>query len=224
MANGGFMKAAMEQMLVYQGQTVIVHNDWKTNSETQVEVRALKGKYSFEFTEIGDVRLDSVLQVKGGSDYWRVIDIEENFDGNVIYSYKVSVSRLDGQGNPVKSSYPQQASAVFHGDITGAVQIGGSQNTQTVNIQINTQFNNAFNKVLELIQKDSHLDEFQKEDAIDALQKLPELAKKEPSESVMKRAKEKLDVVNAAISTSKELALIAAPYLIELAKYFHIAQ
>jgi hypothetical protein len=222
MANGGFMKAAMEQMLVYQGQTVIVYNDWKTTSETQVEVRALKGKKSFEFTEIGDVRLDSVLQVKGGSDYWRVIDIEENFDGNAIYCYKVSVSRLDGQGNPVKSSYPQQASAVFHGDFIGAFQQGGSQNTQTVNIQINTQFDNAFNKVLELLQKDTTLDDYQKEDAIDALQKLPDLAKKEPSESIMKRAKEKLDLITSTISVSKETAIIAAPYLLEFARFFHL--
>lgn len=107
-------------------------------------------------------------------------------------------------------------------NFTGAVQIGGSQNTQTVNILINTQFDNAFNKILELLQKDTHLDEYQKEDAIDALQKLPDLAKKEPSESIMKRAKEKLELITSAISVSKETAIIAAPYLLELARYFHL--
>jgi hypothetical protein len=222
MSIGQAKRAGLEIKIKTQGQAVIVYNHWNTESQTQFDARALKGKTNFRFLEQLDIQRGSVIQIKNSRDYWLVKDTEDKVMDDVLYEFEVLVEKIDEQGLQTRP-LSQQASAVFHGDITGAVQIGGSQNTQTVNIQINTQFDNAFNKVLELLQKDTNLDEYQKEDAIDALQKLPELAKKEPSESVMKRAKEKLYVVNSSISTGKELAAIAAPYLLELAKYFHIS-
>lgn len=221
MSIGRAMKKGTETALKLDGQNVIIYNNWNTDAQTQFDARALKGKGKFSFAESLDIQRGSVIQIKGGKDYWRVVDTEEMFSDDILYEFEVLVEKIDGQGVQTRPSN-QQASAVFHGDITGAVQIGGNQNTQNVHIQINTQFDNAFNRVLELIQQDTVLDEYQKEDAIDALQKLPELAKKEQTESIIKRAKEKLDVVNSAISTSKELAVISAPYLIELARYFHL--
>jgi hypothetical protein len=151
-----------------------------------------------------------------------VVKIHESKEyQDIVYQARIDL-RICMKRIKMERTKSEKSHINIEGDFTGALQVGGSQNSQTVNIQINTQFDNAFNKVLDLLQKDTHMGEYQKEDAIDALQKLPELAKKEPSESNMKRAKEKLDVVNSAISTSKELAAIAAPYLLELAKYFHL--
>jgi hypothetical protein len=222
MATGRTLNRAISRIIKTNGQKVVIYNNWNTDSQTSFETIGMKSKDYFLFTEQLDIQRDSVIQVKNGRDYWRVLDTEEEFAGNALLSFKVFVVKIDAQGLETRPS-SQQPSAVFHGDFIGAFQQGGSQNTQTVNIQINQKFDDAFNQVLKAIQDDKHLDEDLKEDAIEALQKLPGLAQREQTESVMKRAKEKLDVVNSAISTSKELALIAAPYLIELAKYFHFS-
>lgn len=99
--------------------------------------------------------------------------------------------------------------------LQGGIQVDESQD-------ISPTFDEAIDSLLKLINDDATLDKYQKEDAVDALKKLPPLAQEEQTEIVIKRAKDKLEVVNSIISISRDLAEMASPYLPVIAQPFHL--
>ena len=115
----------------------------------------------------------------------------------------------------------EDPNVVIHA-VTGGVQIGGRNNVQNVSVTINQWLQSQVDGLSECIQKDPTLDQYQKEDALDALHKLPELSQRERTDDLIKRVKDKLDLVKSIISISKDLALISSPYLLAIANHFHL--
>jgi hypothetical protein len=217
----GQFQSAFNDLLRTFGAIVIVYNDWNTVDQSQFESKAIKGgkhdtRPDFRFQERVDIRVGSVIQIKGGNDLWRVVDTQDRFVGSEFYCFEASVLKIDQQGKALRPS--RDATVVFHGPVTGGVQVGGSHNLQTVTV--NQQFNESINRLREAIEGSSELTTYQKEDAIEALCKLPALAKEEPSEGVIKRAREKLELVKSVISIGKDLAIVAMPYLEAIAKHW----
>lgn len=101
----------------------------------------------------------------------------------------------------------------------GGVQTGESPDLA---INIDPKFDEAIASLLELIHQDTTLDKYQKEDAVDALNKLPGLAREEQTERVIKRAKDKLELFRSIISISPELDGLTAPHLPIITQHFHL--
>ena len=217
----GQFQFAFNHALETFGATVIVYNDWNTGDQRQFESKAIKGQKrgerpDFRFKERMDIKVGSVIQIKGGNDLWQVIDTEDRFVGSEFYCFEAYVVKIDRQGRNLSSS--KDATVVIHGPVTGGVQVGGSHNVQTVTV--NQQFNESFNRLREAIEGSPELTSYQKEDAIEALDKLPALANEERSEGIIKRAKEKLEIVKSVISIGKDLTIVAMPYLEAIARHW----
>ena len=157
------------------------------------------------------------FQYQEGSEWWEVVDKEEEMSGDdVLIGYLITAESVGQDRKRMKKR--DEATVVIHGPVTGGVQVGGSHNVQTVTV--NQHFNESFNRLREAIEGSPELTTYQKQDAIEALDKLPALAKEERSEGVIKRAKEKLELVKSIISIGKDLAIVAMPYLEAIAKHW----
>ena len=205
------------------GQTITVHNDWNTPNASSFDTRALKNRKTdtkrdvFQSPKRIDIRRGSVLQIKGSQDLWRVVDTEDRIIAGEYVNFEAYVEKVDEQGNAVWPN--SEGKAVFNAPVHGGVQVGGHNNTQNINITSNSSVDEVVNKLVEVL-RSSSLPELEKEDAIEAAQRLPQLAEKEKSTEVLERAKSRLEVIKSTVETGKQVSEIAAPLLTWLINYF----
>lgn len=119
----------------------------------------------------------------------------------------------------IESTKSQNNKAIFNGPVFGGVQIGGSQNVQNIANHTADEINNILEKMLEHLYSSS-LPELEKEDAIEAVKRISELVKKEPSSGVLERIGLKLKQVTSIVQQSKELASLTAPLLDAINNFF----
>ena len=210
-------------MLRSVGCTVIIYNNWDTPDQRQFEEKALQNtKQStsqkvFQFESMINVAVGSVIQIKGSNDLWRVVDTEDNFVGGEFFCFEAFVVKIDKQGKETRPSL--DARVHIGGSVIGALQVGGEGNVQNISIVISPKFDDAVSNLLKIV-SDSSLPNLEKEDAIEAIQRLPQLANLEKSPTVIERAKQRLDLVKSTIETGTTLAPIALPYLQYLYQWF----
>jgi hypothetical protein len=125
-------------------------------------------------------------------------------------------SKVDS-AHPLQHGY--QTNIVHIGGNAQGLQVGGSHNIQSVTISKNDPLDGIISDIIEEI-KSSSLAQDDKNEAIDSLQQIQRLSQLEKAPDVVKRAKEKLDVVQSIIKTGTELESILAPYLLVIANYF----
>lgn len=117
--------------------------------------------------------------------------------------------------NPNESTknFPAQ---VFHNTFNaplGVFQQAGHQNTANVNQTIGfSEIDDLVAQLSDLI-KSSPLPELDKEDAVEAANRLPELAKKEQSSGVIERVKQRLELINNTLKPVQEIYTKAKPIL-----------
>lgn len=104
----------------------------------------------------------------------------------------------------------------FHGTVHN-VQTG-NQNTQNFVINMSPEFNEAVTKLLELVHN-STLAGVVKDDAIEALERLPKLAQQEKAPDVLEAASKRLNLLKTTFEVVK-LGAQAAPYLQYLYHWF----
>lgn len=221
---GETLKEGLNSLFEEVGQTIIVHSNWGLPDSTSFEVRGLKNsnkgrpdEVHFDFLERIDIKLGTVLQVKGGNDYWRVIDTEDQIIADVYIKFTAKVVKISESGSEIRTG--NLAHAVFNAPVYGAVQVGGQQNSQSVNVSSNSNIDEAIKQLIEIL-KNSSLHELDKEDAIEALNRMQELSKKEPSPGVLERVGSRFKIVTSIIQQSQELAQIAAPFIDTIKKFF----
>ena len=118
--------------------------------------------------------------------------------------------------------FPAQVFQNTFNAAVGALQQGGQYNTANVNQNNSLSECNEFvAKLSELIQSSS-LSDLEKEDTIEAVNRLPELAKKEQSPGVIERVKQRLELINNTLKPFQELYGKCKPLLIGLYKCFNI--
>jgi hypothetical protein len=105
-----------------------------------------------------------------------------------------------------------------HATVTGGIQFQSPNSTQTVSISI-TKFDESVEKLARLVGQ-CPASELDKEEAVAALERLRQLSKKDTSEEVVTRAKDKLEIVKGVLETAKGISEIAAPYLGMLSAHF----
>ena len=104
----------------------------------------------------------------------------------------------------------------------GAIQQGGENNTQTNTVYIDSAVNDSVIKLLELI-KGSTLNDLDKEEIVNDIKRVEDLAKREQTPEVTDRAKKKLEIIKSTLEVTKDaggLAIKAAPYLATLWQFF----
>ena len=97
----------------------------------------------------------------------------------------------------------------------------GNNNAQHTIIS-NGGFDKAVVDIVRLIGT-SDLHEEDKKDALQAIERVSQLAQKDKSEDTIKRAKDKLDIVKSVIENGKALGEIAGPLLVTLYNYFGLS-
>ncbi len=223
MLDGEIFKNGFNQIMEQLGQTIIVHKNWGQPEASNFEVRGLKNSEKniphnviFQFNERINLTVGSVLQLKGGSDLWRVVDTEDHIVADTYVSFKAKVVKIFANGEEIQKRITSQA--VFNAPIYGGVQIGGERNIQNISL---SNVVDIVAKLDELL-KSSSLPELEKEDAIEAISRIPELAKKEQSGDVLERVKTRLDIVKSTIEVSEDIAKKALPLVAILYKLFKL--
>ena len=222
MSNGRLFRQGFEMLLQALGGTVLIHRNWGTSEIETREVRGLKNneegkpdKVMFQFGEQLDIRHGDILQVKSARDLWRVIEIEDEVQADVYVNLTARVVKAsEAQTQP----QPALSTVVIQGSVYGGVQVGTTNSIQTVNVE-HVAVVDAVSKLKGLIAPSS-IPELDREEAMAALDRIESLSKKEKTPDVVSLAKDKLSVVKSAVSIAKDLALVAAPYLNELGKFF----
>lgn len=224
MSAGHQFRDGFNHFLERLGQTIIVHNNWGQPNATSFEVCGLKNNEKgkpqnvmFQFKERVDIKVGSVLQLKQGNDLWRVVDTEDEIVNDTFIYFEAKVVKMSPDGKDVQTGSKSQA--IFNAPVYGGVQVGGSQNVQNISIDSQSNVAELTAKLVDLI-KQSSVPDLNKDDAIEALQRLPDLANKNQTEEVLTRVKTRLDIVKTAIDMGKDLAPIAPPLLLALSKLF----
>lgn len=197
------------QQLRLQGAPLTIYKQWGTKEMTELSSVAIRQGDRFQFAANTDIERGDVIQLENAKSFFRVDDVDEIPQFNVIHHLDVRVTKIDELGKEIRIS--TAGHAVFNAPVTGGVQIGGSGNTQNVNITTNPDLNNSLEGLLKLIHQSS-MDELDKEDYEAAVKRIGELADKPKSEGALKRMKEKFDFIDSAVKMGK-LGADALPYL-----------
>lgn len=112
-----------------------------------------------------------------------------------------------------------QTTANFYAPVTGAIQVAGTQNTQIVSIHIDHKFDEAINELLQLV-KASSLNPHDKDDAIEAVERLPKLAKDKENPEALERAGKRLTSLETIFSKGGNILEMARPALKIVADWF----
>jgi hypothetical protein len=116
--------------------------------------------------------------------------------------------------------FPTQIIQHIHGNNYGAVQAGGQGNTQNVTTQIQSPIDEAFVKLIEALKQSQQLNEFQKEDALQAVESLQKLTEKKDEPGILERAKQKFDLIKSIVEPVKSVYDQVEPYLLTMVEYF----
>ena len=140
---------------------------------------------------------------------------------SVVITHRGIVEVEESIRNPGKPTehFTPSITQHFNAPVHGGVQVGGHKNTQNVNITSNSTVDEVVGKLVEVL-KSSSLPDLEKEDAIEAAQRLPQLAEKEQSTEVLERAKSRLEIIKSTVETGKQLSEVAGPLLLWLFNHF----
>jgi hypothetical protein len=204
-------REGFEAIMEVMGQTIVVHENFKTLESNSYEVKGIKnteGKNSktviFQFPEQLNISIGNVLQIKGSRDYWKVTDTEDIVEDETFINFETHVEKIDISGQSTRPSRNLGNTYNLHGT---HARVNVSSNDNSINISHqNTE--NVFADMRQVIQN-----QIQNEsERTEILSKLSEL-----EQSVGK--KEFLAKYQEFIGTSADhISLIAVfiPYLTQL--------
>lgn len=131
---GTAFREAFMASLELLGQTILIHNYFNSAEQQDFEVRGMgpsnrKGQEaSFSFPEPIEIAVGSVLQLKGGRDYWRVVDTEDSVQDDLYISFDVRVEKIDAAGHPIQRTLPGATNYYLQGQ-HARVNIGSQDNS-----------------------------------------------------------------------------------------------
>jgi hypothetical protein len=206
-----------DTLLDLKGVDVLIYDNWQTEQVVMTQTRALKTvkKPYFEMALDTPVTPGNVLQIEGSNDFWRVIDVEDEFKYGAPIKRQVRVTKLDLSGNEVHLD--SQGRATFNGPVYGAVQVGGQNNTQAVSMSFsdNRDVEAALHNLVALVTQSS-LTTLDQEDVLHEIERVRELSTRPPTPGLAERMKVRLEAIKACLEVgekSSDLAQKAAPYL-----------
>jgi hypothetical protein len=219
---GEALKNVFENVYLREfGSDVVIYENWNSPNMTSFETRGRKqqdrGRVVFEFRLGTNVITANVLQIKGSRDFWRVEDVEDEDKYGVLIKHIARVTKINQQGNPIQLNSEGKAIFNIGGSVYG-LQYGGKNNTQSITLTNNPDFDNAISGLIQLIHLSS-MTEDDKEEFQNELQAVNKLALKEKTPNALERAKLKLDYLKTSLDAT-DIAIKAAPLLTSLYHFF----
>lgn len=207
------------------GGPVTVYRNYGTPSEISHTWKALQntktkhgGGDIFQFAERHDIEPGDILQREGSKDLWLVTDTQDFMDGMEYVNFDVSVVKATRTG--AARQMPGMGNHIhIGGNVIGGVQVGTTNSSQNVNAILGPQDEDAFNRLRKAV-SESQLDSHDKDEVNHTLDRVRELAKREPEQKTKASINEKLATVEKMIKLSEGLAKIALP-LIEMVRARH---
>jgi uncharacterized protein (DUF608 family) len=147
--------------------------------------------------------------VKGAEDTWRVTETEDHLVGGVFINCEARVQRV---GQDLRGGRETSRNQIVINAPVHALQVDSMLSSQTVITHETSAVITAVTELSRAVEK-SQLPELDREEVILALQRVAELSKREKTPDVIKKANEKLELIRNTLEISKDLALVAAPYL-----------
>ncbi|MEJ7862396.1 MAG: hypothetical protein WKF90_12270 [Pyrinomonadaceae bacterium] len=220
MGIGRVKQQGFEMQLKLQGHTVFVHKNFGKSDMDSFETCAWKNfndqdkrQVVFKFAKQEEIYADMVVQVKGARDFWKVTDTEDIIEDNTFICMEVLVVKINEQGNHTRLN--NEGKAVFTGNVYGGVMIDGKNNTQTNTVNVNSDFTEAIDKLLNLIENSS-LNPIQKIETKSNVQIIKQLAVLDKSPEVLEVATSKIEAVKEVISMTADmtsLGMVLVPIL-----------
>lgn len=146
---GEALREAFEAKLEALGQPFIVHSNLNTPDASQIEVNGLiesegrsTGRMVFQFLDPIDVQAGSILQIRGGRDYWKVVDTEDIVKYGVLVKFEVYVEKVNIAGQPTRSS--SRGNTTYKTEIhlsnstVGILNTGEIEDVQSISVNIST--------------------------------------------------------------------------------------
>ena len=215
------LKRGFRQVMNHHGSSVLIHKNYGSLGQASREVRGLQNNEQgrpneviFQFEKVEEIAVGDVLQVKSGRDLWRVTETEDIINGDVLTCFEARVQKIDGESQATRP----KGAFVVNGNVIGGIQIGTQNSSQFVAVNL-TEIDKSIGELKKIIPQ-STASELDKEEAVLALDRLATLSKKDKTDDIITRAKDKLEIVKNVIGISTELAKIATPYLLLLAEHF----
>lgn len=178
------------------------------------------GEGIFKFDADDEVSMGSNIRVENGKDIWRVVDIMDEmsrFEGKI--GHKVFVQRVGHNGQLIDHNAESRAS--FYGPTAiGVMQVGGVGNTATGSALVNVQAEQTINKLMEVFQKSDEIEDTDKEQALEALEKITQLSRREQTRGVLDWIKRSVTTVAEIATRGQQLATVVMPLVEEIRKHW----
>jgi hypothetical protein len=146
---GEALREAFEAKLEALGQAFIVHSNLNTPDASQVEVTGLiktegrsTGRMVFQFLDPIDIQAGSILQIKGGRDYWKVVDTEDVVKYGTLVKFEVYVEKVNIAGQPTRSS--SRGNTTYKTEIhlsnstVGILNTGEIEDVRSISVNVST--------------------------------------------------------------------------------------
>jgi hypothetical protein len=104
---GEAFREAFEAKLEVLGNTFVIRHscaDTKSSEVVGLRTHEKTKTPAFEFLDPIDVKTGSIIQIKGGRDFWRVVDTEDVIEYGAFINFKVYVEKVDISGQPTRPS------------------------------------------------------------------------------------------------------------------------
>lgn len=144
---GEALREAFEAKLEALGQAFLVHSNLNTPDASQFEVAGLiksegkiAGQMVFQFLDSIDVQAGSIIQIKGGRDYWKVIDTEDVVKYGTLVKFEVHVEKVNVTGQPTRSS--SRVNTTYKTEIhlsnstVGILNTGEIEDVQSISVNV----------------------------------------------------------------------------------------
>ena len=198
-----FKQLFEKTQLGLKGSDLIIFKNWNTPNVSSTESRAIKkNEQEFQFPVDTNIGKDDIIQVDGNKSLWKVVDVGEEIKYGTTTNLNVYVMKIDHLGNEIKTN--SQGKATFNAPVYGGVQVGGHNNTQTNNVNVGSDFTDAINKLLDLVEASS-LNPVQKINTKSDIKAIQELAALEKSPEVVEEANSKIEAVKEVISMTADM-------------------
>lgn len=146
---GEALREAFEAVFEMRAHPIIVHERFNTPEASSYEVMGFKDTESkkskqdiFRFLDPLDIRSGSVLQIKGGGDYWRVTDTEEIYKYGTFNNFEAHVEKITPSGQPTRPPY--RGATTYKTEIhlrdstVGVLNTGEINNVQSISVNVSS--------------------------------------------------------------------------------------
>ena len=142
---GEAFREGFEMIFEELGQPIIVHENFNTPEVSSYEVKGLEDperKNIFQFLDPLDIHVGSVLQIKGGRDYWRVTDTEDIVKDSTFINFEARVEKINLAGQPTRPS--SRGTITYKTEIhlrdstIGVLNTGEIKDVQSISVNVAT--------------------------------------------------------------------------------------